>query len=347
MNKIFRFRPIALFVLAATIFSCSSDDNDDLVITDPDAEFDAELIVTEAGTDDKRDVTVNAADVTGDIKTKVVFSANSANMRRLYITQDVSATGEEPFVFTSQEVDEKPDGSLDLVGDDKKDFEFQLDFPKPAVTNGTVVYKLWATTGRGDFRDITKRNALGDDVVGTITVRYGSGVNDGSGIKAFTQTMLAAPLGDGSSETFISLFNNEVYKISEGEETAALWDFGYYYGNTQNASLASTSNYPALFDNDNDPDTALVNVSGLTGVAQTELNTFFIASSSIDFDAVADTSDLDAITTPTTQRVTGLSEGNVLEFVDKYGNKGVIKVAEISGTNGTGDFITLDIKVQN
>jgi len=348
MNKFLKLKSILIvFTLGLLFTSCSSDDNTDLVITDPDATFDADLLVTEAGTGDRRNVTVNASDVSGStFKAKVAFSANSANMRRLYITQNISAFGEEPYVFTSQEVDEKPDGSLDLVGDDKKDFEFQLDLPKPTMTDGTVVYKLWATTGRGDFRDVNKRNALGDNVLGTITVRFGTGINDGSGIKAFTQTILAAPLGDGSSNTFISLYNNEVYKISDGEETAALWDFGYYYGASQNASLASTSDYPALFDDDNDATTPLVNVSGLTGVAQAELNSFFIGTSSIDFDAVATASDLNGITTPGTERVTGLSVNDVLEFVDEYGNKGVIKITEISGTDGTGDFIRFDVKVQ-
>ena len=338
MNKIFRLKSIlVVFTLALLFTGCSADENTYLIITDPDAEFDADLLVTEAGTGDRRNVTVNATNVSGStFKAKVKFSANTANMRRLYITQNISASGEEPFVFTSQEVDEKPDGSLDLVGDDKDDFEFQLDLPKPTLTAGTVVYKLWATTGRGDFRDVNKRNALGDDVVGTITLQYGTGVNNGNGIKSFSQTMLAAPLGDGSSETFISLFNNEVYVINDGIETAALWDFGYYYGATQNASLASTANYPSN----------IIDVPAISGLDAAELNNFYIATSTIDFDAITSASDLNGITTPTTERVTGLSEGDVLEFADQYGNKGVIKVMEISGTDGTGDFIKIDIKVQ-
>ncbi|WP_299441023.1 hypothetical protein [uncultured Aquimarina sp.] len=338
MNKFLKLKSILIvFTLGLLFTGCSADDNTDLIITDPNAEFDADLLVTEAGTGDRRNVTVNASDVSGStFKAKVAFSANSANMRRLYITQNISAFGEEPFVFTSQEVDEKPDGSLDLVGDDKDTFEFQLDLPKPTMTDGTVVYKLWATTGRGDFRDVNKRNALGDNVVGIITVRYGTGVNDGSGIKAFSQTILAAPLADGSSNTFISLYNNEVYKISEGEETAALWDFGYYYGATQNASLASTANYP----------TNIIDVPTISSLTTAELNNFYIAASTIDFDAVAVASDLDGITAPTSERVTGLSVNDVLEFADQYGNKGVIKITEISGTDGTGDFIRFDVKVQ-
>ena len=343
-------KPIAIAAITTFIaVGCSKDDNDDLVITDPEAEFAAELLVTEDNVADNRTVMITADGTTmATIKAKVRFESTTNKMRRLYITQNVSGTGEEPFVFTSQEVDEKPDGSLDLVGDDKNEFEFQIDLPAPSVANGDIVYTFWSTTGRGDFRDVTKRNALGDTALGTITIKFGTGVNSANGMNAFSAVILSAPLGDGSSKTFISLFNSEIYKISDGEETAALWDFGYYYGNTNKASLASTSSYPKLFDHDDDDDpNDLVAVSVLTGVAQAELNNFYITTSSLDFDAIASASDLDGIIQPSSESVTNLSEGNVLEFVDAYGNKGVIKVTEISGTFGTDDFIKIDVKVQN
>ncbi|WP_299189474.1 hypothetical protein [uncultured Aquimarina sp.] len=348
MNKIFRLKSIAL-LSAVTLFitSCSSDSNDDIFIdpTDPTA-FDGELSVFETG-NDNRTVTIDAANVSGTNATvKVSFSASSNTMRRLYVTQNVSGFGAVPYDFAvaGVTVDDKKDGSLDLSSDNGDAFEFAIPFPVPTSADSNIVYTIWATTGRGDFRDISKRNAISDTAIGTITIT-GSGTSTANGIKTFTSTLLAAPLGDGSSDTFMSVFNNKVYKISEGEETAALWDFGYYYGFTQNASLASTSNYPELFDTNND-NVADAAVSGLTGVAQDELNKFYITTSTIDFDAITSASDLDVITQATTERVTGLSMGDVLEFTDQYGKKGMIKVTNITGTDGNDGSITLDIKVQ-
>ncbi|QKX06274.1 hypothetical protein HN014_15600 [Aquimarina sp. TRL1] len=343
MNKIFKFKAVLVLIIAAGLsFSCSKDDNDDLVITDPTSEFDAELIVTEDNVGNKREVSVNADSNTGStIKAKVKFSSTTKSMRRLYITQDIGGVGEEPFVFTSQEVDEKPDGSLDLVGDDKKDFEFQINLDAPAnLTNGTVVYKFWATTGRGDFRDITKRNALGDDVIGTITIKYGNGNNSNSGIHVYEGIQLFAPLADGSSSTFLSLYNNSVYKINQGEEYAALWDFGYYYGASGKASLSSTDDYPS-------------NIINIATVANTPADEVFnkayfslSAKTTAEFDAISNATDLDFVTQSTNQTINSLSAGDVVEFVDNYGKKGLIKVTEVSGTFGTGDFIKIDIKVQ-
>ncbi|GAA3516571.1 hypothetical protein GCM10022393_33350 [Aquimarina addita] len=348
MNKIFKRKPI-LFLATIALFtaSCSSDSNDDLVIdpTDPTSEFDGELSVFESGADN-RTVNINSSDVSGDNATVKVSFASSSSMRRLYVTQNVSGFGEVPFEFsvTGVTVDDKKDGSLDLTSDNANAFDFQIPFPMPTTVDSQIVYTIWATTGRGDFRDISKRNAIDDTAVGTITIT-GTGTSTATGINSFTSTLLAAPLGDGTSETFLSVYNNEVYKISEGEETAALWDFGYYYGATQFASLASTANFPALFDTDGDGNVDS-GVAGLTGVAQDELNNFYIATSSLDFDAVTSASDLDGIVASTSERVTGLSIGNILEFVDQYGNKGLIRVTNITGTNGNTGSITLDIKVQ-
>lgn len=337
MNKLISLKS-TLMVLALSIFmvGCESDTNDDIMI-DPGDQFDGELSVFENG-GDSRTVTIDGSSVSGSTaNVKVSFMTTTNKMKRLYVTQNVSDFGAEPYQFSvgGVMVDDKKDGSLDLTSDNENSFEFAIPFPVPTSADSKIVYTIWATTGRGDFRDISKRNAIADDAIGTITIS-GSGTNVSNGIKTFTQTMLAAPLGSGASETFISLYNNEVYVINDGVETAALWDFGYYYGATQNASLASTANYPSN----------IIDVPAISGLDAAELNNFYIATSTIDFDAVTSASDLDGITRPTTERVTSLSVDDVLEFEDQYGNKGVIKVIEISGTDGTGDFIKIDIKVQ-
>ncbi len=343
MRKFSKIKPI-LFVLAMSLgaLSCTTEDNEDLVIVDPEALFDAELFVAEGG-NDSRMVTVNVDAETGAaVTSKVQFTTETDAMRRLYITQEVNGAGAEPFVFTSQEVDEKADGSLDLIGDNKKNFEFQIDLPAPSMDGGSIVYTFWTTTGRGDFRDITKRNAIeeadGNVAVGTITV-VGGGANTASNIREFTAVMLAAPLASGTSETFLSLFNSEVYKISDGEETAALWDFGYFYGNTGKASFASTRSYPD----------AIINVPTVSGVADEQLNTAYFAKSSLDvaaFDAITASSDLDFIVQSQSQSVNNLQVDDVIEIVDFYGNKGLIKVTNIVSGAGTSGRITFTVKIQ-
>ncbi len=346
MNKILKFKSIlTLFIIAAITFSCSSDDNEDIQGPSTETTFDLKVTNTNAGNTAERDLKITTAELNSKVKVNVTFTSEQS-MRRLYIAKSENGGAYEPFAFTNQQVDEKKDGSVDLVGDDKKTFTFNIDFDTPASVNGTITYILWATTGRGDFRDVSKRNAIGEFDFGTITVTAGSGAV-GDGLKSYTQTILNAPLGDGSSSTFMSVFDGEIYKINEGEELASLWDFGYYYGNTNEASLASTSSYPSLFDHDNDTNTPLVAVSTLTGVAQEELNNFYIAKTTeVNFDAITKRTDLDAIVKPGTEVVTKLIVGDILIFVDNYGNKGVIKVSAIKPGFGNSDGITLDVKVQ-
>lgn len=337
MSKLFNLSStIIVLALSMFIVSCESDGNDDIFV-DPDGQFDGELTVFDTG-GDTRSITINGSSVSGTTATvKVSFTNTGSTMRRLYVTQNVSGFGEVPFEFAvaGVTVDDKKDGSLDLSSDNGNGFEFAIPFPVPSASDSEIVYKIWATTGRGDFRDVTKRNAFDDDAVGTITIS-GSGTSTANGIRTYTQTILAAPLGDGSSETFMSLYNNEVYVINDGIETAALWDFGYYYGATGEASLASAANYP----------TNIIDVPTISGLAASELNNFYIATSALDYDAITSAADLDGISTPATERVNNLSIGDVLEFVDQYGNKGVIKVLDIEGTFNSGDFIEIAIKVQ-
>ena len=272
------------------------------------------------------------------VKVKVKFSTTTDNMRRLYITKNTGGMGEEPFVFTHQEVDEKPDGSLDLTGADKKNFEFQIDLPAATLADGNIIYKFWVTTGRGDFRDITKRNAIKPDVVGTITIKYGSGTNSSNGIKELKAIKLFAPSGDGKTSTFYSLYNETIYKIEQGVEYVSLWDFGYYYGQSGKASLASTADYPK----------AVIDIPTVANAAGETLNKAYFklsAKTVTEYDAISDKAGLDFVAA-TAQSVNDLKVNDVIEVIDNYGNKGLIKVVELVPGYGNTDHIIIDIKIQ-
>lgn len=329
-------------LLSGLMFFASCDDNDEITPVDPNAEYDAILRLTEGGdADDTTSTTVNVnANNQSTIKAKVTFISTDASMRRLYITRNVGGQGEEPYEIGA-DIDKKDDGSIDIEAANSNGIVYELDLEVPSgVGEGTVVYKLWTTTGRGDYRDYTKRLAVGP---GTITLNYG-GTNDAAEVKSYSAKILAAPLEDGSSETFISLLDGQVYKINQGQEYAAFWDFGYYYGAAgvsagHEASLASTSAYEASF--------GFVDVDAIAGT--TELNNAYFALStktSADFDAVSVAGDLSSITKPTSQNITNLEVGDIIEFVDNYGKKGLIRVTEIKGTFNSTDYIEIDIKVQ-
>ena len=118
----------------------------------------------------------------------------------------------------------------------------------------------------------------------------------------------------------------------------AYWDFGYFYGATNNASLASTYDYPSnVID--------IVSIAKITD--KEDLNKTYFAISTMNFDNVVNASDLNGIVKSDKQTITKLKVGDVVEFVDNYDNKGLIKVTEIKGTYNQGDYIKLDIKVQN
>ncbi len=373
-KQVFTLKTFTYLTIASLAFaSCSTDSNEDIfgigeddtveiidengdVITPAASEFDGEISVFNTGAD-QRSVTIDAATVTdGVAQVKVAFkSATNRDMRRLYVTQNINATGDVPYNFelNGVTVDDKKDGSLDLASASRNEFEFKIPFNAPTTANSEIVYTIWATTGRGDFRDFTKRNAIDSDIingVGTIKIVSGSGMDMDmvTGIRNYTTTILSAPLASGQSETFISLFNGQKYRINEGTEFAALWDFGYYYGNTDKASLASASNYPSFFDTDNDGmlDSG---VAGISGVPQEELNNCFFRLSNktvAEFDN-ATSEDLAAIVRPASERVKSLAVNNVVEFVDEYGKKGLIKVTNINSGFGTNGSITIEIKVEN
>jgi hypothetical protein len=322
-----------LLLSAVTLFTASCDDNDEIEV-DPNADFDVILEVTDADQTPNETITVDPS--TLSITAKVSFTSET-DMKRLYITQNLKGQGEE--IYTPVEsVDLKADKSIDLTGKNENDFEFQFELPVSDLgADGTLVYKFWTTTGKGDFRNVDEDLAIG---AGTITITAGTGSNPDAAVKAYSAKILAAPLADGSSSTFISLLDGNVYKINEGAEYAALWDFGYYYTNANGAALASASNYEASFD--------FVDVDGIAGT--TELNDAYFALSSKtsgDFDNAEVSSDLDIDGgDPTSQNITGLEEGDIIEFKDNYGKKGLIRVVDIVGTFNSGDYIKIDIKVQ-
>ena len=333
----------ALLLIFAFAFSLASCDNNDELIVNPTSEFDAEILVTEDGVDNKLNASIDISNK-HELKVRVTYTSEDEAMRRLYITVDTMGRGAAPFELVLKDgtkVDLKGDGSIDLESKYKRGFDFEFDIIAPNdITDGTVVYKFWTTSGKGDFRDDTKRQKL---EVSTITLNYGN-KTVASQMKSFTATQLFAPRADGKSKTFISLFDGKTYQINEGVEFADLWDFGFFYGTTNQTSLFSVNAYPLnIFKEDGMLDVIKsIKAEGVhkTKFALTSKDKAFFDSLTPDDLANINTTDI------TSESIKNIEIGNVIEFVDDYGKKGFIYVVDMKKTYNSDGFIKIDVKIQ-
>ena len=346
MKKIINF-PKA-FALAAAVAMFASCGDDELIDSEPiDTSNPSYNVIVNAtnASSDERHIEIEA-EPGSTVNVTLLFTSDKEGddkkMRRVYGTEYYyGATEVSEYVFPAT-FDTKGDGSIDIESADGFEFTTTLAFTAPALDE-TIQYSFWTTNNRGDFRDISNSNAILDDAYGSITLKGAEATITNSVVmNEFSARILEAPLGDASSKTFISLFDGNTYKISEGEEFAAFWDFGYLYGTNSGAGLYSANDYPSAFNGG----TSVTEFLGIDGIV---LNNFYFSEttlSSTDFDAITEASELDYITASTSERVRGLSVGDVVEFVDQYGNKGLIKVTAIVTGNGSDGEITFDVKVQ-
>ncbi|KKM16144.1 hypothetical protein LCGC14_1688800, partial [marine sediment metagenome] len=343
MRKQFKSKLTSGFiVMALALFatSCSTDDGsvfetptDPTGPSNPDTENPAEPeVATLVFNESDPSSNVPTAETSGEVGTnvpgRVIFTSSETNQLRMYITQNVSGGGAIPFQVL--DIDDpnlkdetKGDGSIDLDGSNKKAIDFTFELPVPDIDNGEIVYTFWTTTGKGDFRDSEKRLALGE---GTITVTVGNGTNPAAEVRSFTGIKLFAPRADGNSETFFSLLNETVYNITDGPEFRAFWDFGYYYTNDATASFASTANYKTVFDFDVEGFEAEATEDDAENETLNEAFFELSAKTTAEFDAIALSGELNEINQALFQNIENLNEGDVIEFVDNYGKKGLIKV---------------------
>lgn len=333
------FQFVAILAMAFLV-GCDSD-NTDVIETDtidPPSEV-STIRFTEGGSIDDK-ATASVSGVAGETaEARVIFTTTDSKQRRLYVTQTLPGEGAMPFVVPGlTNKGTKADGSIDLDADVTKTLDFTFDLNVPSdVSDGSIEYHFWTTTGKGDFRDDTKRQLLG---VGVITVSVGDGTNPDAVVSSYSGIQLAAPAADGTSSSFFSLLNGQMYKISEGIEYASFWDFGYFHLDSTGANLASTSDY-----NPN-----VVDVATKSGTPIEELNkTYFKMASGVDFDAVSIANDLSSLSVSTAdpETISGLAVGDIVEFIDQYDKKGLIRVVAVEpGFSPTQDYITIDIKVQ-
>ncbi len=305
--------------------------------------------ITEGGSTDDIFVAEANGEAGTTTQARVIFTTVDKKQRRLYVTRSEFGGTPEPLVIPELgNKGTKKDGSIDLDGDTKKVLDFTFDLPVPNDKDGEIVYNFWSTTGKGDFRDASKRLLLG---VGSVTVKVGTGENPNATVRSFSDIKLFAPDSEGKFDTFFSLLNGEPHKINEGPEFRATWDFGYYFGASgvsrgHNASLVSVKDFDGTFGF---PVEGLMPNESEEDFENETLNQMYFSASDkteADFNGIVISSELDDIIKSTSTNIINLSVGDVIEFVDNYGDKGLILVKEIKPGFNNDDFIVIDVKVQ-
>lgn len=167
--------------------------------------------------------------------------------------------------------------------------------------------------------------------------------------RVYSAVLLAAPLGDKSGESFFSTSDGETYSPEEVESTSAAIspniDFGYYYGSSDHASIASPAGFlTTVFS----AQVSAWNTKNATVIKSTDLG-------ESEFTEVTTYADIDEVFDAGTDEegiISNLEEGSVVAFETVSGVRGLILVSAIVDGNGDGQYdgstdeIQLEIIVQ-
>lgn len=308
---------------------------------------------------------------------KVHFEGAEKSMRRLYITKndgsgrviyDINKNVAPP-VSTNND-----DSSINLKNEYKSTFTFDIPFEAPKNKGEVIVYKLWTTyspflNSKGDINNIEFRNSYKNIAVGTIVIKAGSGAVADSPVKEFSAQLaisLFAPDKYGKTKSFVSILNGQTYKIAQQDKDVtnpnvtftneekdknaqyvSYWDFGYFYTPSKGASLSSANDYMSAFTVSGNP---VVNITNMSGLAQNELNKFYFKKdNTLNFNAFKKSNELStlSVSTSSLQTINNLAVGDIIQFLDRNGVKGLIKINNIQEGTGNNDYIKFSVKVQN
>ncbi len=166
----------------------------------------------------------------------------------------------------------------------------------------------------------------------------------------YETVLLMAPTGDRGSKSFFSAIDGKTYSVNEVNSTAnasANIDFGYYYGDTNNASLASPSTYPAK----------VYDLGPTANNWGTRNGTMFLPVNNLtseQFDDIADDGGARLAqeyevasasgATPTAE-ITKLAVGQLYSFKVARGQYGVLRIDEIKPGLESNKSISLTVKV--
>ncbi|MCK4661657.1 MAG: hypothetical protein KAT68_02225 [Bacteroidales bacterium] len=232
-----------------------------------------------------------------ELKFKVDIRKGDANMEKLTLTEGGQHVADSPY--------EDVDGSADVV---------EITFDAKA-NEGNYVYKFEVTDKDGETASVSV----------TITVEVSGGA-----ITTYSSKILGAHQSTSGS-SFAST-NGTVYSLADAATNSTLIDFMYFYGATNEATIAAPD------------DTDAATVFDLSGFA-TKNATRFATANSVDFANVTDDVEIiSAATSASSTKINHLAIGNVIAFKTAAGKMGLLSITAMT-TGATGD-ITIDVKVQ-
>ncbi len=197
---------------------------------------------------------------------------------------------------------------------------YRYNIPETGVAAGSVV-KL-------DF-EIEDKETTGTNSI-EFTVVSGAG-----SIQSYTAVLLGAH--EATTGSFYATSTNTVYTVSDAAANQAAVDFVYYFGASNQATVASPDDSGAA-------EFAIFGLDSWTTKNATRFATTTL--SSLDFDAIVD----DAAILVQAGNVSDMTKANMLVVDDVFafttaaGKAGLVKVSDV--TTGTDGSITLQVKVQ-
>jgi hypothetical protein len=220
----------------------------------------------------------------------------------------------------------------------------QVIYPS-AVGGTTVTQNVEITLVDVDVDDevrieITAYDVQGNSRTETIIVNV-------SAIGSYTTVLLYAPLADETSESFLNTSTGQTYSVNDvmtdNNPVSAQVDLGYYYGATNNASLAS----PQQIHNLGIYDLSAWNTLNTTQLRRTTISEteFLENEGNVEFISGAFGT---AQAEGGGQQVSNLQVGDVVAFQlsEGQGNRtGLIRVSNIEPGDGVGNFIEIDVLV--
>ncbi|NJN27030.1 MAG: hypothetical protein HC819_14165 [Cyclobacteriaceae bacterium] len=160
----------------------------------------------------------------------------------------------------------------------------------------------------------------------------------------YTAKLLYAPAGDATTATFFSTNDGMTYSKLDVEGTttnvSSKIDFGYYYGTTDKASLASPKEYPSVIY-----DLTAWTVKNATKLKMTNLSVNDFSSHLNDTEYINKAFD-DGTAGDNDGLITELANGNILAFeldAAKGNKRGLIRILDIEAGNDPDDFIEIEV----
>lgn len=165
--------------------------------------------------------------------------------------------------------------------------------------------------------------------------------------RTYTAVLLYAPTGNLQSETFFSTNDGSVYSREDVESTqqniSSTIDFGYYYGETDEASLTSPNSYPSnIYDLE-----GIWEALNATKIRETNLSVSEYLENETDPEFISNAFD-EATPEGDGETVTDLQIGQVLAFeLDpiKGRNNGLIRILDVEPGLQSNDFIEIEVVV--